>query len=624
MKRFDTFLRFRWQLVVLPPMLGVALAMPAPEKPNVVLILTDDLGWQDVGCYDIDEPCPYDTPHIDQLAREGVKFRQAYSPAPTCAPSRAAVLAGKHPARLQKTHVVGGAPPSPHSLKSRVMPPWYSGRLPLSEVTIAEALKANGYATGCVGKWHVAIDHHAFPQPADQGFDFSRMNRGARAGMRPHRLAGFATRSENDPFQLDEEGFPRHENLEDALEFMDGHKGEPFFLYFATWLVHTPIHTRSEALLRKYCEKMEVPFPENPEGWELEGQKNPFYGAMVESLDHYVGRLFRYLAETDDPRWPGHKLSENTYVIFTSDNGGFERYPGEVITDNTPLDQGKINAREGGVRVPLVIRGPGIAPGRTSEAVVNGIDFYPTILTWTGTKRPEGHGLDGCDLASYLKSDLGKPEVIVDASGEPRDRMFWHFPHSAAMQSTIRKGGFKLIRNWQPYLQGQPKGLQLYRLYDGGGKRVDIEEAVDLASSMPEKVAELDRLLQAELDGMKASPPHLNPRFPAPMPGKDKICRVKAAGRKGDRVWVEFEERGAKVVAVNLIHTDNGGERYEEWYRSEAVLSGKGRAEANLPKGTTHYLFNLIDENHYLVSHPEMPAQGDRKGAYSEQALGVK
>jgi len=595
-----------------------------PAKPNVVLLLTDDLGWQDVKCYDIDEPSPMETPNIDALAKTGVMFWQAYSPAPTCAPSRAAILSGKHPARLQKTHVVGGAPPSPHAMNSPYMPPWYSGRLLLSEVTIAEALKGNGYTTGCVGKWHVAINHNAFPQPEDQGFDFARMNRGTRQPMKPHRLAGFATKAKGDPFCLDADGFPRHENSEDALTFLKEHKGDPFFLYFATWLVHAPIHTRSEALLKKYCEKMKVPFPTDPKRWEMEGQRNPYYAAMVESLDHYVGQVLDYLAGTDDPRWPGHRLAENTYVIFTSDNGGFEQHPGEIITDNEPLDKGKINAREGGVRVPLIIRGPGIGAGAESEAMVNGIDFYPTILSWTGTEKPKEQHLDGCDLAPYLGSDLSNPGLITDGSGRPRDMMTWHFPHSVAMQSTIRKGGFKLIRNWQGHLFKEKNAADLYQLYDDSGKRVDIEEAKNLAAAMPEMAREMDRLLQAQLDEMKASPPYLNPRAAANMPGKDKICRVLEHGRDGDRVWVKFEENGAKVVAARLIYTDNGGHRYEEWYRADARLAEPGRAEAVLPEGATHYVFNLIDENHYLVSHPQVKPANERSEPYSKRALRVE
>ena len=285
-------------------------------------------------------------------------FRQGYSPAPTCAPTRCAIMSGRHPAVTQKTHVVGGNPPTPYNKTAHeIMDPWYSGRMKLEEVTIAEALKANGYVSGHTGKWHMAIDHHAFPQPKDQGFDFTRSDLGESRAMRPHRLTGFATRDQKDRYQLNEQGFPKDQTTLDAIDFISINKANPFFLYYAAWLVHTPIHSRSKVLLEKYCQKLGVEFPKNPSGWAIPGQQNPFYCAMVEMFDHYVGQIINYLEETDDPRWPGHKLIENTYIILTSDNGGMERIPGEVITDNFPLDKGKINAKEGGVRVPFLIAG---------------------------------------------------------------------------------------------------------------------------------------------------------------------------------------------------------------------------------------------------------------------------
>ncbi|NNJ25428.1 sulfatase [Alienimonas chondri] len=590
-------------------------------RPNVVLILVDDLGWQDVGCYDVDEPCPFETPNIDRLASRGTLFRQAYSPAPTCAPSRAAILSGTHPARAQKTHVVGGAPPAPHVAASPLISPWYSGRMPLSDVTIAEALKPHGYTTGHVGKWHVAINHNAFPQPADQGFDFTRADRGATVPQRPHRLTDFATADENDPYRLDEDGFPFDQNTEDALTFLRTHKAEPFFLYHATWLVHTPIHTRSEALLRKYCEKMNVPFPTEPDEWLLEGQRNPYYGAMVEMLDHYVGEVISYLDETEDPRRPGHTLAENTYVIFTSDNGGMERVPGEEITDNRPLDKGKINAKEGGVRVPLIVRGPGIPAGAVSDAMVNGLDFYPTILEWTSAERPASQRLDGVSLAPYLAADPADRPVIREADGVPRETMVWHFPHSS-MQSTIRIGGEKLIRNWNEALLPGQEGLDLFELYDERGNRVDIEEARDLAAERPELAAAMNAELQRRLDEMNASPPYLNPQAPRAGANRKKVCRPLDHGRDGNVVWATFEERGADVVQVDLLYTNNGGERYEEWYRLPARLDGE-RAEATLPDGTTHYVFNFIDENRYLVSYPEMAPERRRPAPPSARAFAV-
>jgi len=590
-----------------------------PGKPNVIVILVDDLGWQDVGCYDIDEPCPYETPNLDKMASRGIKFWQAYSPAPTCAPSRAAILSGKHPARAQKTHVVGGAPPTPYQHNAPLIDPWYSGRMKLSEVTIAEALKTNGYATGHAGKWHVAINHHAFPTPLDQGFDFTRMNRGAHSRM-PNRLENFATTAKDDPYQLDAEGFPRHENVEDALEFMNENRTKPFFLYFCTFLVHTPIHSRSEALVKKYCKKMNVEFPNDPKQWKVEGQRNPFYGAMVESLDHYVGKVMDYVSETEDPRWPGHKLSENTWVIFTSDNGGMEKHPGEIITDNYPLDKGKINAKEGGVRVPMLIMGPDLKTGGVeSNAMVNGLDFYPTILGLTGTQKPESQQLDGCDLGPYLNSDLSNPELIVDSKGQPRDMMAWHFPHSS-FQSTIRKGNFKLIRNWAGRLMGKGVETELYQLYDDAGKRVDIEEANNLAAKIPEKAGELGTLLDEFLADTDASPPLLNPNCKQKVPGSDNACKPLKNGRNGNKVWATFEENGSRVVKANLIWTDNGGHKYEEWYRQKATINGD-KIEATLPKKATHYVFNLIDEKQFLVSVPEMKFANDKSEKYSAKAI---
>jgi len=293
-------------------MVSIVLAVPSP---NVVLILTDDLGWQDVECYDIDEPTPFETPNIDRLAEMGIKFTNGYSPAPTCAPTRCAILAGKFPARMQKTHVVGGCPPVAYSATSVGVDPWYSGRMRAEEVTIAEALAGNGYRSGAVGKWHCAITHHGFPGAKDQGFDYATMNIGETKRM-TDRSSGFATAAEGDPYRLDAQGYPYHQNTEDALTFLQQQSAEgsaPFFLYFATWLVHTPIHTRSEALLRKYCDKMGVEFPSSPEAWtRTPGQANPYYAAMVETLDYHVGRIIDYLEQTDDPRNPGQKLIETT------------------------------------------------------------------------------------------------------------------------------------------------------------------------------------------------------------------------------------------------------------------------------------------------------------------------
>jgi uncharacterized sulfatase len=616
--------------VVIPGMAG-SVAGQRP-KPNVVLILTDDLGWQDVGCYDIDTPGPYETPHIDAFAKTGVMFWQGYSPAPTCAPSRCAIMSGNHPARAQKTHVVGGAPPAPYNRTAhRMMPPWYSGRMPEDEVTLAKVMRQHGYVTGHAGKWHLAISHNAFPQPEDQGFDWTRSDRGKTRPMKPHRLTGFATRATDDPYRLNEDGFQYHQTSEDALEFLRTHKDRPFFFYYATWMVHTPIHTRSRARLDKYCRKLGVSLPEKPDEWKGEGQTNPFYCAMVEELDYYVGRFLGYLRETDDPRWPGHKLVENTYVIFTSDNGGMEGHPGEIITDNHPLDRGKISAREGGTRVPLIIAGPGIPAGVQSDVMVNGLDFYPTILALAGIAKPEGKGFDGCDLKRLLLEDPTDPSLVREADGTVRDTMVWHFPHSVAMESTIRVGDYKLIRSYEHVNDRNPaSGLSLYRLYrTEGGKQVraDLEESHDLASLMPEKARAMNRRLTEVLTAMKASYPYFNPACRHALPGKEKVCTVIAHEQKGRSVEFSYRENGAKVVRANLIYTRNGGQRYEEWFRQPATLVAGGKVSAGLPEDATHYFINLIDENKFLVSFPEAPdhlSLQREKTKYSRNALRVE
>lgn len=599
-----------------------------PLKPNVVLILADDLGWQDVKCYDIDEPSPYETPNIDRLAKSGTLFRQAYSPAPTCAPSRCAIISGNHPARAQKTHVVGGGPPMPYNITaSRVMTPWYSGRMPANEMTIARVLQQNGYATGHCGKWHMAIDHHAYPQPEEQGFDWTRHDRGVTIPQSPHRLTDFATRNADDPYMLDQEGFPYDQNSEDALEFLRlQNEKKPFFLYYATWLVHTPIHTRSKALLDKYVKKLGVNYPADPKRWEVEGQNNPYYCAMVEMLDHYVGKLIVYLEQAEDPRWPGHKLIENTYIIFTSDNGGMERHPGEIITDNAPLDQGKISTKEGGTRVPLIIVGPGIPKGRESNVMVNGLDFYPTIVSWVKADLPASKHLDGCDISTLLSGDCTDAALVKDASGAVRDTMVWHFPHSVDMRSTIRVGDYKLIRNYDYVGNAERDEFELYRLYNsdsGKAERVDIEEAKDLAKVMPEKTKALNTVLTRILTEMKASYPYYNPHCKHALPNKEKVCEVVSHEQKGSSAVFKFKENGAKVVQADLLYTLNGGQRYEEWFRKPAELQTGFTVQAELPKGTTHYVINLIDENNFLRSYPEMSKAVSDKGKYSADALKV-
>ena len=571
-----------------------------PEKPNFLIILADDLGWQDLKCYDIDKQSVFETPFIDALAKEGVLFTQAYSPAPTCAPSRCGIMTGKYPARLNKTHVYGGMAPKPWSTEGfRLMDPFYNGRLNLEEITIAEALKPAGYFSGQIGKWHMAANHHSFPQPKDQGFDWDRHDQGLSAKMRtPNRVSGFATSVPGDIYCLDKNGFAHDQTTTDAIVFMQEAGTRPFFCYFATWYVHYPIQTRTERLLKKYCDKMGVPFPSNDVPMKNPGQNNPYYAAMIEEFDYMVHRVVSFLKETDDPRWPGHKLIENTYVFLTSDNGGMEQHGPEVITDNYPLDEGKQWANEGGVRVPFIVTGPGIPENLRSEVMISGLDFYPTLLALAGQPLP--NKVDGCSLKELLLSDPQNSLLVKHGDGTVRDTMYWHFPHGQAMHSAVRKGDWKLIRNFDP--SNAP--YELYRLYTGG-TRDDIEEAKDVSAVYPEKLSEMKIELDGWFSEVNARMPHYNPKFSGPLANKEKVPSVTGSGCSGGKAWVTFGTgSGAKVVRADLIYTLNGGAGFdEEWFCMPAVLdAAAGRAEAAVPAGTTHLLFNLIDENNFLIS----------------------
>lgn len=594
----------------------------ARPQPNIVVLMTDDLGWQDVDCYDIDEPNAFITPRIDALASEGVLFWRAYSPAPTCAPSRCAVISGVHPARARKTHIKGGTPPHPYSDKSRMLTPWYSARTPVGDYTVASAMKDHGYTTGHVGKWHISYSE---PKATELGFDVSYGSRVSKALMK-NRLEDFATTAEEDPYRLDENGFPFNQTTANAIQFVDESKESPFFLYYATWLVHAPIQTRSEALLKKYAEQIGVdPSDKKSFDGSTTGQTNPFYAAMVEELDYNIGLFIDHLKETPDPRWPGHALIENTYLIFTSDNGGTEGKESERYTDNFPLDMGKTSVREGGVRVPFIVIGPDIPQGVETDVLVNGLDIYPTVLSMAGAPKPE-KTLDGLDLYPLLVEDPTNPTFVKTASGTPRDTMMWHFPHDA-LESSLIVGDYKLIRNYDHVRNPRVEPLELYRLYEEDGNRGDIEEAHNLAEAMPEKTAEMNKQLTEILTGMNASYPLYNPNSLAKLPGKAKVPTVSGHTLNGEDLSVTFQTHGTDVARANLIYTTQRETiGYQEWFRQEMNLdSSSSKAVITLPPGTRHFYVNLIDDNDFLVSYPAVGNAESRKKSqpYTTSAIAV-
>jgi len=593
---------------------GLVLAGPSailtrrtfPElsnNPNFIIFLADDLGWQDTSLNDVDDPTPWHTPNIDRLASFSVNFHDGYASAPTCSPTRGALLTGKHPARTGLTHVYGGMPPSTRSQDSH-MDPYYPGRIDVDEVTIADALRSAGYRTGVSGKWHVAVQHNAYPTAMDQGFTWMGRSLGVSARMLPDRLSDFATDDPGDPYRIGEDGYPFDATTEDALGFIEDNKEHPFFLYLSHWLVHTPIHTRSRALLEKYSERLGMPFPSDPGPIQQPGQQNPYYAAMVDTLDWSLGRLLDYLEETPDPRNPGKMLIETTYIIFSSDNGGVIQAGGEQITTNAPLEEGKTSAKEGGVRVPFVIGGPGIDGPRTSREIVSLTDLYPTILNLAGIEvDPERKALlDGVDLAPYLQ---GQETFVRAADGSRQDTLFWHYPHIMSLHSAMRKGDFKLLKNFWT------DDYSLFRLNDEQGVRMDWEEAVDLAgqSQYGDILNSMAAELEAFFEDTKARMPYLNSghdqiqRFA----GHDRIPAFIEEGFNGitRSAYATFTVGSAwsQVVRAYLLYTPNGGYRDEEWFSLDAQIDWvEGRVHAFLPNDATHFIFNIIDENNFLVS----------------------
>jgi arylsulfatase A-like enzyme len=463
---------------------GSVEAGRSKRKPNFVFFLIDDLGWTDLGCYGSSF---YETPNIDRLASEGMRFTDAYAACPVCSPTRASIMAGKYPARLGITQWIGGADePTP-----------YRHYLPLEEVTIAEALKRAGYATGFVGKWHLATREadRAKYYPDRQGFDVNIA--GDYSGAPPTYFWPYEKRNRN--LETMPPGGAEGEYLTDrltdeSLKFLEANKGRPFLLYLSHYAVHTPIESKQQ-LTGKYKAKAErLPatdgprfVPEYARYKTRQVQDHPAFAGMVQSVDESVGRVTKKLEEIG--------AADNTVVIFMSDNGGLSTVPREAPTANLPLRAGKGWLYEGGIREPMIIKWPGvIRPGGTCEEPVTSTDFYPTMLQMAGLPlMPEQH-VDGVSLIPLLKNK-GKPD---------REAIYWHYPHYHGSgnrpSGAVRAGDYKLIE-WY-----ENEAVELYNL------RHDIGEKHDLAKKMPEKAAELRSMLHRWRKRVKAKMPAPGPR----------------------------------------------------------------------------------------------------------------
>lgn len=457
---------------------------PPAKKPNFIFILVDDLGWTDVGAFG---STFYETPNIDSLTAKGVKFTNAYAACPVCSPTRASIMTGKYPARLYTTDWFGAPQPTTvgkHWTKNKpLLPAAYEENLPLSEITLAETLKNNGYRTFFAGKWHLGESAEYWPEK--QGFD---INRGGYSAGSPRGKGYFAPYS--NPRLADG---PPGENLTDRLaretgSFI-GQQSGPFLAYLSFYSVHTPLQA-PPALVAKYTDKKKRLGLDDK--WGTEGNQKvrlnqclPVYGAMVESMDRAVGKVLTALRD--------NHVAQETIVIFMSDNGGLSTAEGHP-TSNLPLRAGKGWLYEGGIREPMVVYWPGVTKaGQVSNQVVISTDFYPTILEMAGLPLLPKQHQDGLSVVPVLK---GKKMN--------RGPIYWHYPHygnqGGSPGSAVRDGDWKLIE-W--FEEGRP--LELYNLAD------DMGEQNNLAAQNPAKVGELHTLLNNWRKRVDARMPTKNP-----------------------------------------------------------------------------------------------------------------
>jgi arylsulfatase A-like enzyme len=428
---------------VVAMLLAGGAAGSAAERPNVVIILADDLGINDLGCYG---RADHRTPNLDRLAAEGMRFTAAYCAQSVCSPSRAALLTGRAPARL---HLTTFLPGRPDTRAQKLLQPQIRTELPPDVPTLADLLRRTGYATACIGKWHLGGPGAG---PQRHGFDVA-----------------FAGRSDTRP-SADEGGKGEYELTARAERFLADHRGGPFFLLLAHHSPHIPLAARSNLIERN------------------QGAFNPLYAAVVETLDDSVGRLLRRLDVLG--------LRENTVVVFTSDNGGLHVPEGrdDAPTHNTPFRAGKGFLYEGGLRVPLVVRWPGrVKAGADSAVPVVNTDLTPTLLALAGLETPRD--LDGLSFAALLR---GEGELA------PRP-LFWHCPHytnqGGRPAGAVRAGHWKLVEHYE---DGTAELFDLAR---------DPGEATDLAAREPERAAALKARLAGWRRSAGARENRPNPEF---------------------------------------------------------------------------------------------------------------
>jgi len=487
-----------------------AIARP----PNVVLVLVDDMGWMDCGAYGSQY---YETPHIDRLARQGMRFTDAYA-TPLCSPTRASILTGQYSARHRVTSAVGHLPPEPADASPypasapatrRLLYPESRRYLDTNIVTLAKVLKTHGYRTAHFGKWHLGLTPAHWP--TQHGFEYAwhcAPDPGPPSyfspyGVRPQPGPGVrhvGTITDGPPGE-----HITDRTVSEALQYIEAHRNEPFYLNLWLYSVHGPWqHKENDTAV--FAQRRD------PTG----RQNNPVMASMLKTVDDNLGRLVARLDELG--------LSSNTLFIFYSDNGGnvhswraddpktrtirpghplyetfqsYRRWAGDQPpTNNEPLREGKGRIYEGGIRVPLIVRWPGHVPaGVINSTVVGCVDLFPTILDALGVPPPPGHVVDG---VSFL------PALLEGRTLEREPYVVW-FPHLIPA-AAVRAGDWKLIRRFEPHEQ-YPDLLELYNLRD------DLGERHNLAGTMPEKVRELNALLDRFIERTGALVPKPNPAW---------------------------------------------------------------------------------------------------------------
>jgi len=468
---------------------SLSQAWARQDQPNIIFILIDDLGYKDLSCYG---STFYETPNIDRLARNGMLFTDGYAACPVCSPTRASILTGKYPARLNQTDWIPGRG---NLRDQKLLQVEDLNHLPREELTIAEVLQKAGYANGHIGKWHLGGEGYL---PQDQGFDVNIA--GNRRGSPPSyfypykrgedwQLAGLAETGEEGEYLTDRLG-------REAAQFIHEHKATPFFLYFANYAVHIPLQSKWE-LTEKYRTKAASLSDKDSWIFGAEGlhpvrqvQNHPIYAGMVESMDDSVGAILDAVEQEG--------LKNDTVIFFFSDNGGLSTSEGWP-TSNLPLRGGKGWLYEGGIREPMIVTWPGvIEPDSRCTAPVSSVDFFPTIMDITGAEVPSGQTIDGVSLLPLLQQtgDLDRKAI------------YWHYPHyskqGGGQGGAIRLGDYKLIRYYED------DRIELYNL------RTDVGEQHNLASIRPEKAALLAEKLNQWLSSVDARMPEPNPDYIPP------------------------------------------------------------------------------------------------------------